>query len=702
MGELISLAERRPGRDDQYIDDVFGDDGLLARATRGYESRPGQIELARAVHTIFRDGGTAMLEGPCGTGKGRAYLVPAIEHALNTGKKAVIATASIALQEQLVHKDLPELQRVLGRPFRFALLKGRGNFVCNERSPSVRSLNPAERAEFDQLAKWSRTTQSGDRAELGFVPLERVWNRFALVDADDCKGTDCQQKEKCFHKRAGAGANDAHVIVVNYRLLFAHISVLMDGAEQGILPDFSFLVCDEGHEMADIAREFFGMTLRRGLFARAERFYRAEGEHLAARLDAGSSTLAMKQASARAKAAEDFGATFVGHLNRFVREQLDDQARERGRAKPDGNVHLDEPPPLPIAELVALARDVADRSATMLEQLDSVGGLTRPEKERRAIARTTSRKFKKLLGWATALQTLTDPNVVAWAHADDQGPSIEMRQIHVGKLIAEQLFRTTHAAAVTSATLTVAGSFAFIEREIGARPSVRLEVQSPFDFASRVMTVVPTRERMPAPSEHTWSEECALQIGRLVHIADGRTLALFSSRTQRDATYQRLTRGYNASDRQWLLQGDQSARVLCDAKRTDPRSVLLGTKSYWTGVDIPGEALCIVVIDRVPFPQPDDPIVRAIHKRNPRAFREHDLPRAIIALRQGFGRLMRSSSDYGAVVILDTRIATSTWGAQVWSSLPQTKRGYAIEDVRAHLLEFSNNTSRPSQTEIPF
>lgn len=697
MGVLVNLDERRPH---DYLAEVFGPDGLLARSTRGYEMRPGQLEYARAVDRVLTGGGLAMLEGPCGVGKSRGYLVPVIEHALRTGKKAVIATATIALQEQLVHTELPELQRILDRPFRFTLVKGRGNFVCNERSPSVKGLNAAERAEFDRLAQWSRRTQSGDRAELGFVPLERVWNRFTLTDSDDCKGKDCSQQDKCFHARSKSGAADAHVIVVNYALLFAHIAVLADGAEQGILPEFSYLVCDEGHEAADIAREFFGATLRRGLFARAARFYRAEGEHLAGRLDVGSSALTMSQATARAKSAEQFGSTFTGHLKRFVTEEVETLVREKGpdRVKPDAIVHLDTPPPLPLVELVALVRDVAERSTTMLEQLETSGAPTRPEKERRAIARTTARKFKKLLGWCAALQTMSDPNVVAWARIDDQGPVIEARQVHVGQLIASQLFRTTHAVTVTSATLTVGGSFDFIARELGAQPTITLEVPSPFDFANRVITVVPS---LPLPGTPRWSEEVSINVSRLANIADGRTLALFSSRSQLKATYEHCTR--RATDRAWLLQGDQPARTLIAQKKADPRSVLLGTKSYWTGVDIPGDSLVIVAIDRVPFPQPDDPIVRAIHKRTRNAFNKYDLPRAIMTMRQAFGRLMRSATDFGAVVILDTRVSTSTWGGAVWSSLPNTKRGRALNDVRAHLSDHLVADLAPhTQQEIPF
>jgi ATP-dependent DNA helicase DinG len=667
----------RRGQPDAYLDETFGEGGHLARAAGGaYETRPGQVQLARAVDQAIRERAAAFVEGPTGTGKSKGYLVPAIHHAVMKRGRVIVSTASIALQEQLVEKDLPELQAALPYEFTFALLKGRGNYLCNDRrNPKLpRSLTHRELEQLEQLKGWALTTKTGDRTELDFVPLERLWRRFT-VDSDDCADKDCDHYEACFYKAARAKAAQATVLVVNHHLLCAD-AYLRSLEVEPILPEAAALIVDEAHELADVARDFWGYSTGTNLVDRAATWVAERGGDSAHARGLGEAFFAELEAHARAH-----------------------DARSRGSDAPPAERDIKAPLSAPgllsaAAPFAALLEQLRDQAASCLAKLDAKAknvGLSKPEKKERAKARSAERRFKKAVGGVRAAEQ-APANLACWAELrplgelqeeGDRRVRLEVRTLDVTGSLAH-VFDPHGAAVLTSATLTVAGSFDFLRRETGLQPDLTLEVPSPFDHAARCLVVLP--EGMPLPDSPAWPAACALVVRRLVDAADGRTLALFSSRRAMERTYAAVA---NTSSRTWLKQGDLPSRQLAVKFKTDARSVLFGTKTFWTGVDVPGESLVAVFIDRIPFPQREDPVLEGLRRlAGSRWFDEVDLPRALMQVRQGIGRLIRAKTDYGVVVLGDRRVATKGWGRKLWASLPRTARGKSSADVAAFLARF--------------
>jgi ATP-dependent DNA helicase DinG len=668
-----------------YLREAFEPDGLLARANPGYEFRPGQLQLAEAVDRAINEDCSAFIEGPCGTGKSIGYLVPAIHHALAARKRAIVSTASIALQEQLVTKDLPALAAALPEPFSFALLKGRANYVCNDALEVARESPPAgvlsepdEYRQFADIVRWASKTTTGDKGELPFVPLERLWNRLT-VDSDDCKGEDCPSRRACHFERARQAAIRADVLVVNHHLLCADQAVRQLGAPP-ILPEAAALVVDEAHELPDTARGFFGATITRSLVHRVEKYARfvlTSGTRLGLDPDALRLT----------------GERYFDALTEFAlaheRRQIGDRQSRYG-VKAPVEVGLEVPLEWPAA--IALLAKHAEREYNALAEAKD---LPDHERQARATHRTAARRLGKAIGWLDALHTPgpVDDGLALWVEMSPPDAHGRRRVVLEGRqLDVTGPLRTIAArqpTVLTSATLTVAGSFEFIRRETGIDAGVRVEVPSPFDFSERCLLVAPPT--MPAPDHPAWPAACAQIVRRLVDAADGRTLALFSSRANLDRVWQQVA---TTSERQWLRQGDLPPRELAKRFRADERAVLFGLKSFWTGLDVPGDSLVAVFIDRIPFPQRDEPVIARLRKRaGDNAFDQVDLPRALMQLRQGFGRLIRSKDDYGVVVLGDARVLSKGWGRKAFASLPRCKRGRGSADVAAFLATFTGEVS---------
>jgi ATP-dependent DNA helicase DinG len=618
--------------------------------------------------------------------------VPASWYA-SQGKRIAIVTATIALTEQLIHKDLPAIADAVPWRFTYALLKGRANYLCNDRRlGESKGVSWEDREAFDRIQRWAANTHTGDKASLPFVPVDRLWNRFT-VDSDDCKGKDCAHEAACFYGQALAEALAAGVIVTNYHLLFADAYLRSIGAP-GILPRLDAIICDEAHEAADIAREFFGATITKAIVARAAKYaredYEADGTSVRELQDA------QELAEQHAKQITADGDAYFEQLRAYAAQRIAPMRNPRKPDPPSWRLPLDEPghPTTgPFLEHVELLRDRAAVTLGWLDDLEKHRALGRDERERRARARSAVRKFTKAASWLREFDTVATPNIAAWIDATTlvDRITLEARPVLAAAFVCGAL-ASTPARVLTSATLTVGGRFDFLERETGLTPTERLAVESPFDFASRCAVIVP--EELPMPDERAWGDACVGAIAATVHACDGRTLALFSSRTQRDYCFERMP----LTGRKWLRQGDLPPRQLTEAFRRDARSVLFGTKSFWTGIDVPGDSLVAVVIDRVPFPQRDDPVVRRIHQLDPEnAFWDYDLPKALMQLRQGFGRLIRSRNDYGVIVILDRRLNAKSWRRAAWASLPATMRGRSIRDLNALLERVRTNATGVSE-----
>ena len=634
-----------------YLSEVFGDGGLFASRFPGYEMREGQVALARMVDEAMRGGRHALGEGPCGTGKSVGYAVPAVWHAHHEKKRVVIATANIALQEQLVRKDLPMLASVLPWPFTFALLKGRNNYVCldrlaeSEARGELRGLfDDGQQRQLDDVLAWAEATKTGDVSELPFIPAPQVWSRFA-VGSDECKGDGCPFREECFSERAKAVAQGADIIVTNYHLLFAHLAVRRETGQDLVLPAHDLLILDEAHEAADIAREFFGFTV---------------SEHTFARLATAAADFGHKQLAGELR--QEAGRLF---------ERLADFARSpryKKRLKAPG-FSSDAGVQRALRSLVAQATARAEDEA-------------RDQKER-ATARNVARSAAVAGARLDEGLQQADADKVYWLDVDPKGRAkLRAKPIDVSELLRAELFGRCPSVSLVSATLTTSGNFDFVRREVGV-PDGALEViaETPFDFESQALLVVP--ERMPDPREPGFIDSAVDIFRQVLEACDGRTLGLFTSYRNLNAVYDRVVGGKHRV----LRQGDLPRAELTRLFKEDVGSVLLGTESFWTGIDVPGEALTGLVIDKLPFPHPDDPVIDAICERDPRAFDNHLVPLAIIALRQGVGRLIRCKTDVGVVVILDKRLAEKGYGRKFLKSLPPMLSTRRVENIARFLEE---------------
>lgn len=629
-----------------YLEDIFGAGGLFAQRFVGYETRPGQVALAHAVDAAFTDGEHLLAEGPCGTGKSVAYLTPAIHHAVARGKKVVVATANIALQEQLVGKDLPLLADILPEGFTFALMKGKNNYLCADRfyEGQVGALfadiyDPDEEEQYASIAAWAGETTTGDVSELPFKPRYGLWRKLC-GDTEDCDGDRCR-KTGCFAWQARERAKDADVIVTNYHLLFAHLQVRAATGMDLILPPFDLAVCDEGHEIAEIARDFFGFRVTEFALRRLARpLVRAGAAELASQIN---------------RAADDFF--------RAVR-QYARSPRYKARIKEPGFVD---------GQSVLSVLDAHRRYWTARQET------AQDEEEARRIARRVARGESLRQRIETVLR-FDDDNFVYWIDEDVRGRIVlSGKPIDVAPYLRAELFEATESVVVTSATVTTGGTFDFIRDQIGLEGGRELAVESPFDFRDQVLLVVP--EMACAPNSPSFAGEMALELGKILDLVGGRALGLFTSYRNLHAVHDRIA----GNGHRILVQGERPRTQLVQEFKDDVASVLLGTTSFWTGIDVPGESLTCLVIDRLPFPTPDDPVMDAICSRDRRWFARHSIPRAVIALRQGFGRLIRSQSDCGVVVIFDRRLVEKPYGKVFLRSLPGCRRSRKVESIARFL-----------------
>ena len=637
-----------------YLSEVFGDGGLFASRFPGYEMREGQVALARMVDEAMRGGRHALGEGPCGTGKSVAYAVPAVHHAHHEKKRVVIATANIALQEQLVRKDLPMLASVLPWPFTFALLKGRNNYVCLDRMAESEARGELrglyyddQQRQVDDVLAWAEATKTGDVSELPFIPHAQVWSKFS-VGSDDCKGDGCPFRDDCYAEHAKATAQGADIVVTNYHMLFAHLAVRQATGQDLVLPAFDLLVLDEAHEAAEIAREFFGFTL---------------SEHTFGRLASAAADLGNKQLAGelRLEAQRLFAA-----LADFARSPRYKKRLKAPAFANDAALHR------ALGKLVALAKARAEDELA--------------DKKERATARNVAKNAATAAARLSEGLAQSNPACVYWLDLDNKGRTkLRSKPIDVSGLLREELFARCPSVSLVSATLTTSGTFDFVRRELGV-PEGALEViaETPFDFASQALLVVP--ERLPDPRDADFIDEAARIFQHVVDVCDGRTLGLFTSYRNLNAVYERL----DGREHRVLRQGELPRAELTRLFKEDVGSILLGTESFWTGIDVAGEALTGLVIDKLPFPPPDDPVIDAICERDPRAFDNYLVPLAIIALRQGVGRLIRCKTDVGVAVILDKRIAEKGYGKKFLKSLPPMLTTRRVENITRFLEEAAN------------
>lgn len=654
---MIAFIENKP--ENASKDAFFGPDGALKRgcAEEGleFEIRPQQTDMADAVTDALTAPAHLAVEAGTGVGKTYAYLVPLLRHALQTGEPVAVSTYTISLQEQLVFKDIPFLQRHLGMEFKAVLCKGRGNYLCLRRLQRARKMGgdlfiPSQAGEVERLRVWADETSDGSLSDLIDQPPAEVWTQ-VCSEADNCLGRQCDYYGRCFLMRARTRAFDANLLVLNHHLFFSDLALRAENAS--FLPNFQSLVFDEAHCLEAAATEHLGLRLSQfGVEHLLRRLYVPEtNKGLLARIKEG------KAANEVALAWELAQAFFIE-----VRKWAALEGRETTRL-------VTQPLELPVAFLAGLEAVVREVKAVILktEDLDIKAELTaaarRAGEVRDMLDVFTNRTLEDHVYWVER-EGATRRHFVLYA-----------APIEVGSVLNRLLFGGFRSVVLTSATLSIGGSLEYFRRRVGAESCLERVVGSPFDYA-RKMRVQIARD-LPLPTEgEAFTEAVVRALPRFIMRTRGRTFVLFTSGDLMRQVASRLEPFFSRERLTLLLQGDGMPKhAMLEKFRSAGDNVLFGLASFWMGVDVRGEALGNVIIVRLPFSVPDEPVVKArmdrIKAGGGDPFKEYSLPEAILKFRQGIGRLIRTASDEGIIVILDVRVLKRWYGRKFLEAIPE-------------------------------
>ena len=627
----------------------FAAGGTFEHALEGWRARPQQLEFAEAVLAAIESSGVLIAEAGTGTGKTFAYLAPA----LIAGGRVIVSTGTKTLQDQLFHRDLPLVRDTLGIPARLALLKGRANYVClhhvEESAAEGTFASREEARDIHAIARFAGRTETGDKAECLEVPeLSGAWAR-ATSTRETCLGSKCRHYEDCFVMKARKAANDADLVVVNHHLFFADV-VLRDEGAADLLPSANTVVFDEAHHLPDLARLFFGQSV-----STAQAVELARDARAAQILHAKDSPAIGEAAQAVDRAARDVRIALGTGTGRFGAAQLG--------AMP----------------ALAQALDSLDlRLGALGEQLAAQA--ERADELRNAHARTVQMR-EAVAGWRAD----AGEGAVRWVEAYAQSAVLNRTPLDVGPIFAQQLAGGKRAWIFTSATLSVGGDFRHYQAELGLADATTRHWESPYDFAGQALLYVP--EGLPEPNSPGHTEAVIDAAFPVIEAARGRAFLLFTSLRAMDIGHARLKEKLAASGLDWpvFLQGSAGKNELLERFRDTPNAILVGSQSFWEGVDVKGEALSLVVIDKLPFNPPDDPVLAAridqINRAGGNAFMDYQVPRAVIALKQGAGRLIRDETDRGVLMICDPRLVTKPYGKRIWRALPPFRRSRILADA---------------------
>jgi ATP-dependent DNA helicase DinG len=629
--------------------------GGLARTIPHYEDRAEQRVMSAAVARALEDARPLLVEAGTGTGKTLAYLVPA----LLSGKRVVVSTGTRALQDQIWRHDVPLLKAIVAREFQAVVLKGVSNYVCRRR---LAELAWDEREELAEIVEWARHTTTGDRAEVEWLAeAAAIWND-VTVTPETRIGPRCPHFETCFATKARRAAEGADLVLVNHHLYFADLALRAVSPGARILPDHDAVIFDEAHQLEDVATE-----------------------HFAARVSSARVALLVRDARVALANAPLFDGMRDGAIASVERASIALFEKARGALLRAGAENVDgSKVPLPAGMFAGGEAQAAwFRLDTALEELARVAEAEAdgPEDDTRSqVMGLLARRARALRDDLAAVAEQHQPTRVYWGELRPSGTALTASPIHVGDMVRRLVLDAGPVPVFTSATLTAADDFSFTRDRLGLSVERvdELLVPSPFDYAKQALLYLP--RDLPEPDG--FGDDAAKRVEELVAITGGRAFVLFTSHRALREAAKRLRLPYPT-----LVQGDQPRAALVDRFRATAGAVLLGTGSFWEGVDVPGDALSLVIIDKLPFAPHTDPLIaarmRMVAERGGDPFLEVQLPQAAIALKQGFGRLIRRRDDRGIVAVLDPRIVTRRYGRTFVASLPAgMPRTSAIEQVR--------------------
>jgi ATP-dependent DNA helicase DinG len=639
----------------------FGPGGVLSRTHPAYEFRRGQLQMAQAVEEAIEQRRHLILEAGTGTGKTLAYLLPVIR----SGKRVIISTGTKNLQEQLFYKDIPFLEQALfpdgNGKLNVCYMKGRSNYLCRKKlsdltdQPVLSGLQEIE--QYRAISAWEKNTQNGDRAELAELPeASALWHKLD-ARADSCTGQKCKEYDRCFITEMRRRAAESDIIIVNHHLFFADLGIKQQAEyapDAGILPEVGCVVFDEAHELEDVAGSYFGVTVSNVRFeelARDVEIVLQRNHMLTPNLNGAIKSL-------RERAGFFFALLPPGE-GRFAFENRREFLEENGE------------------EFLALQQSLTRLNA-------EVSAIPSKPEEVHNFARR-AQELQVQLGFILESE---NRNTVFWIERRRGGPQgrqksntfLQATPIDVGPILKTALFDQLECAVLTSATLAVGGAFEYMRGRLGLEYAREVVLPSHFDYQSQAVFYVPPD--LPDPRTPQFVSKAADRIRRLLEITRGRAFVLFTSYAQMNEVYQRLL---GELEFPMLLQGDAPKTALLQEFRLTPNAVLFATSSFWQGVDVQGEQLSCVIIDRLPFAVPSDPVVAArvksIDAEGGNAFFDYQVPAAVITLKQGFGRLIRSLHDRGVLVLLDNRILKKQYGKVFVESLPPYRRTTDIKVV---------------------
>ena len=645
--------------------EVFGPDGLIAAAHPEYEYRPGQMEMARAVMRAFEEKRHLIVEAGTGTGKTLAYLVPAVAAALGGNGRVIVSTGTKNLQEQLMEKDIPFLQSVLPKPFSATYMKGRNNYLCLNRLARAQSAPVLEGLDevdyFEEVSQWSRETEIGDRAELSNLPEFLSFWRHIDARSESCLGQKCPDYDACFITRMRNRAQEADIVVVNHHLFFADLS-LRNGNYGSVLPDYTAVILDEAHLVEEVASEYFGAQVSNyqiddlvrdlGMLTIEEVEVDQELTHSVARMSRFADNFFMGFRDGRG---EDGRYPIIPGT--FARRKL------------SGDMEA-----TPLGELYMALEGAIARTETTLDAL----------KEKTPDVENLIRRLREIRFELEFIVTGTDKKFVYWLERRNRGVFLRASPIDVAGLLQDKLFEEVPTVVLTSATLSSGGNFSFIRERLGLDTADDLIASTSFDYESQAILYLPSK--MPDPRDRNWGLAAADEVIRILNATEGRAFVLSTSLAGMQSLFENV---WAEIDYPCLVQGSASKGQLLKKFRETPNAVLFATSSFWQGVDVRGDQLSCVIIDKLPFAVPTDPIVaarqRSIEDSGGSSFYEYSVPQAIIALKQGLGRLIRSTTDRGVLAILDPRLRTKGYGRTFLQSLPPCRVTSRIDDLASIL-----------------